>query len=136
MRGFLYDLQLPSGGGRRAFGVAVSAAFAIKHVNEAETTAELLDLTLDTPVESLALAGAVCDMEGGPGSYGRRIIEDWLCERRHIELQVTGDDLIAAGVPEGPEVGVRLEESYRLLVEERIEPGRETELRAALEASI
>jgi tRNA nucleotidyltransferase (CCA-adding enzyme) len=136
MRGFLYDLQLPSGGGRRAFGVAVSAAFAIKHVNEAETTAELLDLTLDTPVESLALAGAVCDMEGGPGSYGRRIIEDWLCERRHIELQITGDDLIAAGVPEGPEVGVRLEESYRLLVEERIEPGRETELRAALEASI
>jgi hypothetical protein len=39
-------------------------------------------------------------------------------------------------VPEGPEVGVRLEESYRLLLEERIEPGRETELRAALEARI
>jgi tRNA nucleotidyltransferase (CCA-adding enzyme) len=136
MRGFLYDLQLPSGGARRAFGVAVSAAFAINHVNDAETTAELLELTLDTPVESLALAGAVCDMEDGPGSYGRRIVEDWLRERRHIELQVTGDDLIAAGVPEGPEVGVRLEESYKLLVAERIEPGRETELRAALEASI
>lgn len=136
MRGFLYDLQLPSGNGRRAFGVAVSAAFAIDHVDGADTTGELLELTIGTPVESLALAAAVCDMEDGPGSYGRRIIEDWLRERRHIALQVTGDDLIAAGVPEGPEVGVRLEESYRLLVEERIEPGRDTELRAALEASI
>jgi tRNA nucleotidyltransferase (CCA-adding enzyme) len=136
MRGFLYDLQLPSGDARRAFGAAVSATFAIDHVDGADTTPELLELTIGTPLESLALAGAVCDMEDGPGSYGRRIIEDWLGERRHVALQVTGDDLIAAGVPEGPEVGVRLEESYRLLMEERIEPGRDTELRAALEASI
>lgn len=135
MRGFLYDLQLPSGEARRAFGAAVSAAFTIDNVDEAETTAELLELVLGAPVESLALAAAVCEMEG-PGSYGRRIIEEWLRERRHVELQVTGDDLIAAGVPEGPEVGVRLEESYKLLMEERIEPGRETELRAALKASI
>jgi tRNA nucleotidyltransferase (CCA-adding enzyme) len=136
MRGFLYDLQLPSGEARRAFGTAISASFAIDNVDGAETTAELLELTLDTPVESLALAAAVCEVEGGPDSYGRRIIEEWLRERRHIELQVTGDDLIAAGVPEGPEVGARLEESYRLLMEERIEPGRENELRAALEVSI
>jgi tRNA nucleotidyltransferase (CCA-adding enzyme) len=136
MRGFLYDLQLPSGEARRAFGAAVSAAFAIDNVDGAETTTELLELALGTPVESLTLAAAVCEIEAGPGSYGRRIIEEWLRERRHVELQVTGDDLIAAGVPEGPEVGVRLEESYRLLMEERIEPGRDTELRAALEASI
>lgn len=136
MRGFLEELQLPSGEARRAFGVAVSAAFAIDNVDGAETTAELLELALGTPVESLALAAAVCEIEAGPGSYGRRVIEEWLRERRHVELQVTGDDLIAAGVPEGPEVGVRLEESYKLLMEERIEPGRETELRAALEASI
>lgn len=136
MRGFLYDLQLPAGDGRRAFGAAVSAAFAIDHVEDTDTTADLLELTFGTPVESLALAGAVCDMDNGPNSFGRRLVEDWLRERRHIELQVTGADLIAAGVPEGPEVGFRLEESYRLLMEERIEPGRDTELRAALEASI
>jgi tRNA nucleotidyltransferase (CCA-adding enzyme) len=136
MRGFLNDLELPAGDGSRVFGTAVSAAFATDHVDGADTTADLLELTLGTPVESLALAAAVRDMEDGPGSYGRRVIEDWLRERRHVALQVTGDDLIAAGVPEGPEVGVRLEESYKLLLEERIEPGRETELRAALEASI
>jgi tRNA nucleotidyltransferase (CCA-adding enzyme) len=87
-------------------------------------------------VESLALAGAVREIEDGPESYGRRFVEEWLGDRRHVTLEVTGDDLIAAGVPEGPEVGVRLEESYKLLLEERIEPGRESELRAALEARI
>ncbi len=136
MRGFLYDLELPARAGDRAFGVAVSAIFAIDHIDEADTTSDLLELTVGTPVESLALAAAARDLEDGPESYGRRLLEEWLSQRRHISLEITGDDLVAAGVPEGPEVGVRLEESYKLLLEERIEPGLETELRAALEARI
>jgi tRNA nucleotidyltransferase (CCA-adding enzyme) len=136
MRGFIHDLELPAGEGERVFGAAVSAAFAIDSVNEAGTTAELIELTDGTPIESLALAAAVRDMEDGPGSYGRAVIEDWLREQRHIALRITGDDLIAAGVPEGPEVGLRLEESYKLLLEERIAPGRDTELRAALEVKV
>jgi tRNA nucleotidyltransferase (CCA-adding enzyme) len=136
MRDFLHSLQLPSGEGPRAFDVAVSAAHAIDNIDGIDTTAELLALTLATPVESLALAAAVCEVRTGPGSHGRRVIDEWLRERRHVEPQLTGDDLIAAGVPEGPEVGARLRESYRLLMEERIEPGRDAELRAALEASV
>ncbi|HEU0249391.1 MAG TPA: hypothetical protein VFR48_01575 [Solirubrobacteraceae bacterium] len=136
MRDFIAELQLPSGVGERVFGAAVSARFVVDSVDEAGTTPDLLELTDGTPIESLALAAAVRDMEDGPGSYGRGLIEDWLREQRHVALQVTGDDLIAAGIPEGPEVGLRLEESYRLLLEERIEPGRETELRAALEAKL
>lgn len=136
MRGFVQDLELPAGVGERVFGAAVSARFVADSVDEAGTTPEVLELTDGTPIESLALAAAVRDMEDGPGSYGRTLIEDWLDEQRHVALQVTGDDLIAAGVPEGPEIGLRLEESYRLLLEERIEPGRESELRAALEAKL
>jgi tRNA nucleotidyltransferase (CCA-adding enzyme) len=136
MRDFLHSLQLPSGEGPRAFDVAVSAARAIDNVEGINTTAELLALTLATPVESLALAAAHCEVRAGPGSHGRRVIEEWLREQRHVEPQVTGEDLIAAGVPEGPEVGARLRESYRLLMEQRIQPGRDTELRAALEASV
>lgn len=136
MRDFIADLQLPSGAGERVFGAAVSARFVIDSVDEAGTTPDLLELTDGTPIESLALAAAVRDIEDGPGSFGRGLIEDWLREQRHVALQVTGDDLIAAGIPEGPEVGLRLEESYRLLLEERIEPGRDTELRAALEAKL
>ena len=136
MRGFLHDLELPARESDRAFGVAVGASFAIDHIDDADTTEDLLELVIGTPVESLALAAAVRDLEDGPSSYGRRLIDEWLTQRRHISLQVTGDDLVAAGVPEGPEVGVRLDESYKLLLEERIEPGRETELRAALEARV
>lgn len=136
MRGFLHELELPSGDGDRTFGVAVTASFAIDHIDSTDTTVDLLELTIGSSVESLALAGAVREIEDGPESYGRRFVEEWLGDRRHVTLEVTGDDLIAAGVPEGPEVGVRLEESYKLLLEERIEPGRESELRAALEARI
>jgi|HubBroStandDraft_3_1064219.scaffolds.fasta_scaffold01278_3 tRNA nucleotidyltransferase (CCA-adding enzyme) len=136
MRGFLNDLQLPSGVGDRVFGAAVSAVFVSEHVDDATTAADLLELTSGTQIESLALAAAVRELEDGPGSYGRRVVEDWLGNRRHVALELTGDDLIAAGVPEGPEIGVRLEESYKLLVEERIEPGRDSELRAALEVRI
>ena len=136
MRDFIADLQLPSGVGERVFGAAVSARFVVDSVDEAGTTPDLLELTDGTPIESLALAAAIRDMEDGPDSYGRGLIEDWLREQRHVALQVTGDDLIAAGIPEGPEVGLRLEESYRLLLEARIEPGRETELRAALDAKL
>ncbi len=49
-----------------------------------------------------------------------------------MRLQITGDDLLAAGVPEGPEVGARL----RRALERKLDgaaPDREAELRAALE---
>jgi len=132
MRGFIYDMELPSGEGDRVFGAAVSAAVVADGVGSVATTADILDLMYRAPVESLALAVAVRDLEDGPDSYGRRTIERWLNTMRHVELEVGGEDLIAAGVPEGPEVGARLEEAYRLLLEEAIEPGRESELRAAL----
>lgn len=136
IRGFLQDLALPAGVGDKAFGVAVTASVAIMRLARSDTTSDLLELTIGAPVEALALAGGVCEVDEGPDSYGKRLAEEWIDDRRHVTLEVTGDDLIAAGVPEGPEVGVRLEESYKLLLEERIAPGRESELRAALDARI
>ncbi|HEY3969852.1 MAG TPA: hypothetical protein VGL79_00505, partial [Solirubrobacteraceae bacterium] len=136
IRGFIYDLELPAREGDRVFGIAVSAVFASDHVDGVETLSEVLELMLGMSVESLALAAATCELRDGSGSHGARVIDEWLNRRRHVALELTGDDLLAAGVPEGPEVGVRMEESYRLLLEERIEPGRESELRAALEARI
>jgi tRNA nucleotidyltransferase (CCA-adding enzyme) len=136
IRGFLHDLALPAGIGDKAFGVAVTASVAIARLGRSDTTSDLLEVTIGAPVEALALAGGVCEIDEGPDSYGKRLAEEWIDDRRHVTLEVTGDDLIAAGVPEGPEVGVRLEESYKLLLEERIAPGRESELRAALEARI
>ena len=48
------------------------------------------------PLEAVALAGAL-----GPADVARRWIEDL----RHVALEITGHDLIAAGIPAGPEVG-------------------------------
>jgi tRNA nucleotidyltransferase (CCA-adding enzyme) len=49
--------------------------------------------------ELVALAGAL-----GPTSAAR----EWLMRLRALALEISGDDLIAAGVPEGPVVGTAL----------------------------
>jgi tRNA nucleotidyltransferase (CCA-adding enzyme) len=136
MLGFLHDLELPAGEGDKVFDAAVRAGFAIGHIERADTLEGLLEVAQDAPVESLALAGAVRDLRDGGGSRGRKVVDEWLNHQRHVKLKINGDDLIAAGVPEGPEIGLRLDRAYRMLLAQEIEPGREPELRAALEAQI
>jgi tRNA nucleotidyltransferase (CCA-adding enzyme) len=85
----------------------------------ARTPAEIARAARGAPVEAAALAG---------GENARR----WLEDLRHVRLEITGDDLLAAGVPQGPEVGERLRRALdRKLEGEAV--GREAELRAALE---
>lgn len=136
MLGFLHDLQLPSGGRDDAFWTAINAVFIADNAAGVETVSELTELMHGANVEALALAVAICDQEEGPDSYGKGVVKDWLERQRHLELQLTGDDLLAAGVPEGREVGERLEEAYIQLLEGRIEPGRENELQVALDVWI
>ena len=78
------------------------------------------------PVEAVALAGA----RGSPQPALR-----WLQELRHVALQVTGDDLIAAGIAEGPELGRRLQAVLDQRLDGVVEAGRAAELDAALRAS-
>jgi tRNA nucleotidyltransferase (CCA-adding enzyme) len=87
----------------------------------------LLDLLGGVPVEAIALAGALA----GAGQ-GRAAAESWLTELRHIRLQISGDDLLAAGVQAGPEVGERLAIALRRRLDGTIEPGRDAEMQAAL----
>ena len=57
----------------------------------------------------------------------------WLTELRHVRLEITGDDLLAAGVPEGPEIGRRLDVSLASQARWRASADeREAELAAAL----
>lgn len=87
----------------------------------------LLDLLGGVPVEAVALAGAIAG--AGPG---RDAAESWLEDLRHVRLQISGDDLLAAGLQTGPEVGERLASALRQRLDGTIEPGRDAELRAAL----
>lgn len=55
-------------------------------------------------------------------------------ELRHVRLEITGDDLRAAGVPEGPALGRALAETLRRKLDGELR-GRDEELAAALAAA-
>lgn len=76
------------------------------------------------PVEAVALAGA----RGAPQPARR-----WLDELRHVGLQITGEDLRAAGIAEGPDLGRRLRAVLDLRLDGALAEGREAELQAALQ---
>jgi tRNA nucleotidyltransferase (CCA-adding enzyme) len=85
---------------------------------------ELHALLRREPLETLAVTLAW----GAPGEPVLRYLSDL----RGIRLEVTGDDLIAAGVPESPALGRALEETLRRKLDGEVS-GREAELALALE---
>jgi tRNA nucleotidyltransferase (CCA-adding enzyme) len=85
---------------------------------------ELLGLVGGEPPETLALALAL----GAPSEPILR----WVTDLGSVRLEIGGDDLLAAGVPEGPAIGRALEETLRRKLD-GIVNGREQELQAALE---
>jgi tRNA nucleotidyltransferase (CCA-adding enzyme) len=52
---------------------------------------------------------------------------------RKVRLEISGDDLIAAGVPEGPAIGRGLHAALAAKLDGRAS-GRQSELREALQA--
>ena len=52
-------------------------------------------------------AGGVVGRAGARGARPRTAtrVREWLDTQRHVRLEIDGNDLLAAGVPEGPEVG-------------------------------
>jgi tRNA nucleotidyltransferase (CCA-adding enzyme) len=84
------------------------------------------------PVEAAAIVAALAARRS-PEDGAR--VRDWLDTQRHVRLEIDGHDLLAAGVPEGPEVGVRLAAALAYKREGGAS-GREQELRAALDHEI
>ena len=77
------------------------------------------------PVEAVALAGAL---------GAREHVRAYLDELRHVRLSITGRDLLAAGVPEGPQIGRRLRATLAARLDGEVPAGRDSELAAALAA--
>jgi tRNA nucleotidyltransferase (CCA-adding enzyme) len=84
---------------------------------------ELARLLRREPPEALALALA---LRAPPDKVLR-----WVGELRDMRLEITGDDLIAAGVPEGPAIGRALDETLAHKLDGRVS-GRDEELELAL----
>jgi tRNA nucleotidyltransferase (CCA-adding enzyme) len=59
-----------------------------------------------------------------------RYVSDW----QHVAIEIRGEDLLAAGVPEGPAIGRGLSAALRMKLDGEIS-GREEELAAALEVA-
>jgi tRNA nucleotidyltransferase (CCA-adding enzyme) len=67
-------------------------------------------------------------------AMGARWLDDYLTEWRHVGLEITGEDLIAAGVAEGPALGRGLRAALARKIDGEV-TGREAELAAALEGA-
>jgi tRNA nucleotidyltransferase (CCA-adding enzyme) len=91
----------------------------------AERPSQIAEAASGAGPELVALAGAL-----GPAEAARR----WLDELRHVGLEIGGEDLIAAGVPQGPAVGRGLRAALAARLDGRAN-GREQELSAALEGA-
>ena len=114
----------------------LSSAFGVDSLGEQLEQplrpAQLNRLLSDRPVEAVAIAAALAARRSSNGPDAAR---RWFDELRHVKLQITGDDLIAAGIPEGPEIGRRLQAALEKRLEGDLEDSREAQLRAALEAA-
>jgi tRNA nucleotidyltransferase (CCA-adding enzyme) len=88
------------------------------------------------PAETVALAAVIggrgASRRGDPQEVARRWFDEW----RHMRLEITGDDLIRAGVPRGPEIGERLRAALDRRLDGELPGGRDAELRAALDAQV
>jgi tRNA nucleotidyltransferase (CCA-adding enzyme) len=103
---------------------AGSRASTLQPLRAARTPSQIARAARGAPVEVVALAG---------GENARR----WLDELRHVRLEITGRDLLDAGIPEGPQVGRRLEAALDAKLDGRLDgAGRDAELSAALAASV
>ncbi len=106
----------------RAARVAPRIAQALRE--HEHTPSELRALLAREPLEALALALAL----RAPSEPILR----WVTDLRDVGLDISGADLLAAGVPEGPAVGFALEETLRRKLDGLVS-GREHELEMALQ---
>lgn len=112
-------------GDRDAIVAAATQAQSLSSRLEMAGQPSEIDAAIDgAEPELVALAGAL-----GPTSAAR----EWLVRLRTLALEITGDDLLAAGVPQGPSVGIGLAAARAALFDGEA-PDRAAQLGAALGA--
>ena len=126
-RALLDRLEFPQGDRDRALAAAVAAVRLHDVLPRCERPADLYEAAFAAPIEGVALAGALNDA----AKAARR----WLEEVRHVSLTIDGRDLLAEGVPQGPEIGRRLHEVLLMRLNGELGEGRDAELAAARKLS-
>ncbi len=122
---------IPNGAWARPFGFTAIEQRILERCAELEPIvtarpSEVVAALRGEPVEAVAVAGARGDAE-----TAARFLTEW----RHVALEIDGNDLIASGIPEGPELGARLASVLARRLDGELAPGRDAELAAALDAA-
>ena len=110
---------------QRVMRTALVAPSLDTEMELADMPSELYDALFAHTIEAVALGGAL----GNAASAAR----EWIETLRHVELQITGADLLAAGIPTGPEIGRRLGAVLGRKLDGELEDGHDAELRAEIE---
>ena len=133
-RSLLDRLEFPAGERDRAVAAALAAVRLLGELPECARPGDIYAAVAGAPIEGVALAGALGDGKiDAHDASATHAARRWLDELRHVQLQITGEDLLAAGVPQGPDVGRRLRETLLRRLDGELGEEREAQLSAALE---
>ena len=98
-----------------------------------EVAARLSDARMPSEI-ARAVSGAEPELVALAGALGpERQAKQWLTDLRRVRLEIDGADLLAAGVPQGPEIGRGLQAALAARLDGRISD-RNGELAEALQA--
>lgn len=121
-------LEFTAGERERIMRSALQASSVKTAIESAERPSQLHAALASEPPEVIALAGALA----GSGSTAEQRVRGWFASLREVRLSIGGDDLLAAGIPAGPEIGRRLSAALAAKLDGELIGGREEELAVAL----
>jgi tRNA nucleotidyltransferase (CCA-adding enzyme) len=133
LRALLDELEFPAAERDRALKTVLLAPVELEQLAEAQSPSQIDAAVRSGPLEAVALAGALADGQHmrDAAAAARR----WLNELRHVRLSISGEDLLAAGLVPGPEIGRRLDLVLARKLDGELADGPDAELSAALEGS-
>ncbi len=126
----LDSLEFTAGDRERAMRAALVAPGLFKELALAAKPSEMHEALSAHTTEAVALGGA---MGVGTSSVTAEV-EIWFERLRHVHLDIGGQDLLAAGIPAGPQIGRRLSHALARKMDGELPAGRDAELAAALES--
>jgi tRNA nucleotidyltransferase (CCA-adding enzyme) len=128
----LDGLEFTAGDRECVMRTALVAPGLFKELSLAAKPSEMHEALSAHTIEAIALGGA---MGEGTSSVTAEA-EIWFERLRHVHLEITGQDLLDAGIPAGPQVGWRLTHALARKLDGELGGGREAELTAALELDV
>jgi tRNA nucleotidyltransferase (CCA-adding enzyme) len=129
LRVLLDEFEFPAAERERTVRSALLAPRIAERLRAAERPSQIYEISHQEPLEAVALAAALAETRGQP--HAADAASRWLSELRHVRLEIGGEDLLAAGIAPGPEIGRRLHHALEQKLDGEAE-GREAELAAAL----